>query len=164
MIPHFKLIAYGVIAAVVISAGIYAKVIYNKAQRVPELERQLAEADLIVQEVYREVERNGKRTLKSLELQHALQTQRDAARAGAASLASRLRSLYANQALSHAAETASSSTGPTGAVPSGVGPDEAETDSVVTEFIAACQLDAIDKIGWSNWYELVPCQLKAEGC
>jgi hypothetical protein len=164
MIPHFKLIAYGVIAAVVISLGIYAKVIYNRSLRVPELERQLVEADLIVQEVYAEVERNGKRTLKSLELQHELQTQRDAARDGAASLASRLRSVYANQALSHAAEVAPGPSGVTGAVPSGVGPDEAQVDAVVTEFIAACQLDAIDKIGWDAWYDLVPCELKAEGC
>ena len=146
MIPNLKLIAYGVIAAVVISAGIYGRAVYRKAQRVPELEQR-------VEQLSTQIENERTQAAKALEFGNEIQKRLDASRELNARLSSRLRRALA-------AELSAPAAGP--AEPAGTSGDgglPSVFDSV-NRVLAACQRDAIRLNSWIEYYRNAPAELK----
>lgn len=149
MIPHLKLIAYGVVVAVLLGFGIYAKVIYNKAQRVPYLEQ-------AIDNLTAQIDNERTQTAQALERENGIQKKLAAAHAGNADLVRRLRRAYTDGL----PKAPSLTPEPERTAGVGSGDDEAELDLAVTGIISACRADSVRLQEWQRYYESVDPTLR----
>lgn len=147
MIPNLRLIVWGVALAATLAVGIYAKLIYNKAQRVPDLEQRIEKLTDLIQ-------RAAKENQEALQREHEIQRKLAAAYAGNADLARRLRLAYA----ASLPKTSPFAPEPVGTPGTGSGPDP--LDAAVAGIIGACKADSIRLGEWQRYYESIPAELK----
>lgn len=152
MIPGFstiRLIVWGIAAAAVISIFIYGKVVYNRAERVPELEQKIGQ--LIGQ-----LETERTQVTQALERENAIQKKLAAAYAGSADLAARLRRAYT----ARLSKTPPVATEPERTAGVGSSTSEAELDLAVAGIIGSCKADSIRLGEFQRWHESIPAELK----
>lgn len=148
MIPNLRLIVWGVAAAAVVAVGIYAKVIYNKAQRVPELERQVAE-------IQRQLEVERHQNVKALEAESELRQKLADADRRSDEFARRLR-----RALKSVPEAPAAPAEPERAEPGERGISSAGLDAAINRVRRECAKAGILERGWADYYDGIPAELK----
>lgn len=155
---NIKLILYGILLAVLLSAGLYVRHKFQVADQVPELQKRIVALE---QEKKAEVARADEaieRAQKSMELQNDLQKEIDRARNRNAALSQRVRVL----ARPVVSEDRPAPAEPDGAGGSGSGSGGSnDVTGDFQRFLDACQRDSIKLRFWQQWWEeAVPAELK----